>query len=76
MNLVLDDAKDAQLEFFDSADVQLAVGNLLVNGFHLQRVDVFELGGDEHRSDSDDVQVGHLLSTRAVLEEPVHKGTG
>ena len=49
------------------------MSNLLKNGLHLERVDVFKLGGYKHAGDVDAMKVVHLLLFGLVLEVSVHK---
>ena len=72
-DLVVDGLQDIQLNCLDLLNCQLLVGDLLVDHLHLQREDVFVLGGHEHAGDSKDVQVRNLSRILLVLEVPVHQ---
>ena len=46
---------------------------LLIYGFHLERIDVFELGGHKHACHSGYVELTQQLLLRSVFEVSVHK---
>ena len=52
------------------------MGDLFMDHFHLQGVDILILGRDEHGSDTNDVEVGDLSGVLLVLEEAVQDRDG
>ena len=72
-DLVLNCFQDVKLERLDVFDRKFGVGNFLVNHLHFQGVNVFVLGRDEHRCDTDDVEDSDLQGLRLRLEVPVEE---
>lgn len=56
VDLVAYDLQDFEFLLLYFVHWYLLLSNFLVNGLHAKGVDVLELGGDEHRCDSDTVQ--------------------
>jgi len=62
-----------KLEGLDLFDLQFLVSYLFEYRFHLEWVDVFELGSHEHGSDADDVKVADFHLLLSELEVAVLK---
>lgn len=75
-NHVVDLFEDVELELLDVVDVELLVGDFLVDHLHLEGVDVLVLAGNEHAGNADDVEVADLARLRLVLEVAVHQAHG
>ena len=72
-DLIVDRFEDVELEGFNVINCELAMGNLLKNHLHFQRVDVFVLARYEHGCHSNNVQITDLsrllLSLEVAVEE-------
>jgi hypothetical protein len=73
MDFVLNCLHDLKFESLNFVDFKFLVSDLLVNGFHLERVDVFELGSNKHTRDACDVQVADFLWSGCILQEAILK---
>lgn len=68
MNFVVNCLQDFQFKSLDLADIKFLMSNLVVNGLHLEWIDIFILAGNEHASHANQMQIVDFFLSLHVLQ--------